>query len=84
MMTLWVAFVCGLVLGGIGGVLLMCLFFVAKRSDSYVSTMPVAHPQDVLSVVKHMNACCPDAVSVVALPAGVLPPCPGRAFSEGC
>ena len=44
MMPLWVAFACGVVLGGIGGVLIMCLCFVAKRSDSYISTIPAVTP----------------------------------------
>ena len=52
--------------------------------DSICLALGITHPQDVLSVVKHMKVCCPDAVSVVALPRMVPPPCHARPFSEGC
>lgn len=48
--------------------------------DSICLAIGITHPQDVLSVVKHMQACCPDAVSIVALPRTALPPGCAGAF----
>jgi hypothetical protein len=32
---MWIAFICGCLLGGIGGIALMCLFSLSSQTDPY-------------------------------------------------